>query len=92
VARIRIDRKVRIKMGAAGLSRNAVVRLFAWVHTVLLDQANNYRHNRSPDRPGCFAARKVIVDGSSVLYCIFDVDDQTPSLLSVQDFRCERHG
>jgi hypothetical protein len=76
-------------MGAAGLSRNAVVRLFAWAHDVLPTVVSNFRHNRAPGRPHCFIARKVIVDSGAV-QCVFIVNDQNPDLLVVVDFSAER--
>jgi hypothetical protein len=89
VTRVRLPPKVRRLMGAAGLSRNAVVRLLAWVHTGLPLQVNKFKHNRVAGRPEMFIARKVIVDGGAC-HCEFHVDDQTPDLLTVEDFACQR--
>jgi hypothetical protein len=78
-------------MGAAGLSRNAIVRLYAWVYTGLPKQAKQFQHNRVAGRPEFFIARKVIVDGGT-RHCEFHVNDQNPGWLMVEDFVCQGGG
>jgi len=92
VALVRIERTVRQKVGAAGFSRSAIVRVFAWVYHELENRADRHRHNRVAVRPDCFIVRKTFLDGGASHHCAFIVDDQTPDLFRVEDFTHQRGG
>jgi hypothetical protein len=87
VNRVIIRPKVRRKIGAAGLSRSGLLRLFTWLYDELEHRADKYHHNRVPGKPDQFQVRKTLFDTGIVYKFVFAVDDRQLGQLFVDDCR-----
>jgi hypothetical protein len=81
-------------LGAAGLTRQELVRLLAWLHGDLPKRADDHRYLRASDLVGCFAYYVNLEgdDGRQIIVCRFVVNDDQAAdgLLVVKGFTFER--
>jgi pyridoxine/pyridoxamine 5'-phosphate oxidase len=78
--RVIVDRPVVALIGEHGLSRNAVVRLYAQLHQELVNEAERFRATRHPEEPDLFFHYRIqVASGDHWHQFDFAVNDTTAS-------------
>ena len=86
--RLRISRELSQRLGACGLSRNAVVRFRVALRDDLEKRYPLYRTKRHPDDERFFTYLLPIADGAVTHRFFFVIDDSTsPDDLFIIDFK-----
>ena len=91
--RLRIDQEMSQRLGACGLSRNALVRFLALLRFDLESDYQFSRVTRHPADPRYFVYYLAIADTEWTHNFAFVVDDSTsPDDLFIIDFQHQRRG